>query len=40
MKKFVKVHFTSARKEARAIKVRNAVKRDLTWSWLLVDNSS
>jgi hypothetical protein len=38
--KFVKVHFTSVRKEARANKVRKAVERDLAWSWLLVGNSS
>jgi hypothetical protein len=40
MGKFVKVHFTSARKEARASEVRKVVKRDLTWSWLLAGNSS
>jgi hypothetical protein len=36
----VKVHFTSARKEARASEVRKAVERDPTWSWLLVGDSS
>jgi hypothetical protein len=30
--KFVKVRFTSERKEARASEVRKAVKRDLAWS--------
>jgi hypothetical protein len=40
MKKFVKVRFTSARKEARASEVRKVVKRDPAWSWLLVGNSS
>jgi hypothetical protein len=40
MGKFVKVHFTSARKEARASEVRKAVERDPTWSWLLVGDSS
>jgi hypothetical protein len=29
MGKFVKVHFTSARKEVRASEVRKAVERDL-----------
>jgi hypothetical protein len=37
---FVKVHFTSARKDARASEVRKVVKRDPVWSWLLVGNSS
>jgi hypothetical protein len=36
----VNVCFTSERKEARASEVRKAVERDLTWSWLLVSNSS
>jgi hypothetical protein len=40
MGKFVKVHFTFARKKARGSEVRKAVERDPTWSWLLVDNSS
>jgi hypothetical protein len=40
MGKFVKVRFTSARKEARASKVRKAVERGPAWSWLLVGNSS
>jgi hypothetical protein len=30
--KFVKVYFTSAKKEARASEVRKAVERDLAWS--------
>jgi hypothetical protein len=40
MEKFVKVRFTSARKEVRASEVRKVVERDLTWSWLMVGNSS
>jgi hypothetical protein len=32
MRKFVKVRFTSARKEARASEVMKVVERDLTWS--------
>jgi hypothetical protein len=40
MGKFVKVRFTSVRKEARANKVGKVVERDLAWSWLLVGNSS
>jgi hypothetical protein len=36
----VNVCFTSERKEARASEVRKAVERDLTWSCLLVSNSS
>jgi hypothetical protein len=36
----VKALFASARKEARASKVWKVVERDLTWSWLLVGNSS
>jgi hypothetical protein len=40
MGKFVKVRFTSARKEERASRVGKVVERDPTWSWLLVDNSS
>jgi hypothetical protein len=40
MGKFVKVCFTSARKEARASEVRKMVERDTAWSWLLVGNSS
>jgi hypothetical protein len=38
--KFVKVHFASARKEARASEVRKVVERDPAWSWLLVGNSN
>jgi hypothetical protein len=38
--KFVKVYFTSARKEARASEVRKVVERDSAWSSLLVSNSS
>jgi hypothetical protein len=38
--KFVNIRFASVRKEARASEVRKAVERDLTWSWLLVGNSS
>jgi hypothetical protein len=40
MGKFVKVCFTSTRKEARTSEVRKAVERDLAWSWLLVGDSS
>jgi hypothetical protein len=40
VEKFVKVHFTSARKEAGASDVRKVVERDPTWSWLLLGNSS
>jgi hypothetical protein len=40
MKKFVKVRFTSKRKEERASEVRKAVERDSAWSWHLVGNSS
>jgi hypothetical protein len=40
MEKFVKVCFASERREARASEVRKAVKRDPTWSWHLVGNSS
>jgi hypothetical protein len=36
----VKVRFASTRKEARASEVRKSVKRDSTWSWLLVGDSS
>jgi hypothetical protein len=36
----MKVHFASARKEARASEVRKAVERDMAWSWLLVGDSS
>jgi hypothetical protein len=39
MEKFVKVRFTSTRKEARTSEVRKTVERDPTWSWLLVGNS-
>jgi hypothetical protein len=37
---FVKVRFTSVRKEGRASEVRKLVERDSVWSWLLVGNSS
>jgi hypothetical protein len=40
VEKFVKVHFTSTRKEVRASEVRKVVERDPAWSWLLVGNSS
>jgi hypothetical protein len=40
VKKFVKVRFTSVKKEVRASRVRKEVERDLAWSWLLVGNSS
>jgi hypothetical protein len=40
MGKFVKIRFTSARKEARASEVRKVVEGDPAWSWLLVGNSS
>jgi hypothetical protein len=40
MREFVKIRFTSARKEARASEVRKMVERDLAWSWLLMGNSS
>jgi hypothetical protein len=40
MGKFVNVCFTSTRKEVRASEVRKVVERYLTWSWLLVGNSS
>jgi hypothetical protein len=40
MGKFVKVHFTSIRKEVRDSEVRKVVERDLASSWLLVGNSS
>jgi hypothetical protein len=36
----VKIHFTSARKKARASEVRKVVERDPAWSWLLLGNSS
>jgi hypothetical protein len=38
--KFMKIRLASTRKEARASEVRKVVERDLTWSWLLVGNSS
>jgi hypothetical protein len=38
VEKFVMLHFTSARKEARASEVRKVVERDPAWSWLLVGN--
>jgi hypothetical protein len=40
VEKFVKVLFTSARKEERASEVRKVVERGPAWSWLLVGNSS
>jgi hypothetical protein len=40
MGKFVKVRFTSARKEARDSEVKKVVERDPAWRWLLVGNSS
>jgi hypothetical protein len=40
MRKFVKIRFTSARKEARASDVRKVIERDPAWSWLLVGNST
>jgi hypothetical protein len=40
VEKFVKVRFTSKRKEARASEVRKAVEIDPAWSWHLVGNSS
>jgi hypothetical protein len=38
--KFVKVHFLSERKKARASEVRKTFERDPAWSWDLVGNSS
>jgi hypothetical protein len=40
MGKFVKVRFTSIRKEARASEVRKVVERDPVWSWHLVGKLS
>jgi hypothetical protein len=40
MRKFVKIRFASARKEARASEVRKMIERDPAWSWLLVGNST
>jgi hypothetical protein len=40
VEKFIKVCFTSARKEVRANEVRKVIERDPAWNWLLVDNSS
>jgi hypothetical protein len=40
VRKFVKICFASARKEAKASEVRIMVERDSAWSWLLVGNSS
>jgi hypothetical protein len=40
MKKFVKVHFASTRKEVRASRVGKVVERDSAWSWLWVGNSN
>jgi hypothetical protein len=36
----VNVRFASVRKEVRTSEVMKTVERDLTWSWLLVGNSS
>jgi hypothetical protein len=40
MRKFVKVYFVFARKEARSSEVRKALKKDPAWSWFLVGDSS
>jgi hypothetical protein len=40
VKKFVNIHFTFVRKEARVSEVRKVVKKDPAWSWLLVGNSN
>jgi hypothetical protein len=40
VKKFVKICFTSERKEERTSEVRKAIERDPSWSWHLMDNSS
>jgi hypothetical protein len=40
VKKFVKVRFTSKRKEVRTSEVRKAVERDPAWSQHLVGNLS
>jgi hypothetical protein len=40
VEKFLKVRFTSERKEVRASEVRKVVERDPAWSWHLVGNSS
>jgi hypothetical protein len=40
MEKFLKVRFTSARKQASANEVRKLVEIDPAWSWLLMGNSS
>jgi hypothetical protein len=40
MGKFVKVCFTSERKEVRASEVRKVIEIDPAWSWHLVGNSS
>jgi hypothetical protein len=40
MGKFVKICFTSTRKEARASEVRKAVERDPACSWFLVGDSN
>jgi hypothetical protein len=40
MRKFVKVHFTSASKEARGSEVRKVIEKDPVWNWLLVGNST
>jgi hypothetical protein len=40
MAKFVKIRFTSVRKEVRASEVRKVIEKDSTWTWLLVGNSS
>jgi hypothetical protein len=38
--KFVKVRFTSERKEVRVSELSKAVERDSAWSWNLVGNLS
>jgi hypothetical protein len=40
MKKFLKIRFASARKQASASEVRKLVEIDPAWSWLLMGNSS
>jgi hypothetical protein len=40
MKKFLKIGFASARKQASASEVRKLVEIDPAWSWLLMGNSS
>jgi hypothetical protein len=40
MRKFMKVRFTSTKKDVRASEVRKVIERGPAWGWLLVDNSS